>query len=74
MLAEEATKESKEADEDQFLDQDELLRRARSRLLEDLSEVNLNGDKGVLILPHSLDKYKEVRCQVSINSVIRSPI
>lgn len=60
MLAEESIKESKEADEDEFLDQDELLRRARSRLLEDLSEVNLNGDKGVLVLPHSLDKYKEV--------------
>lgn len=43
---------------------DELLRRARSRLLEDLSEGNggPGGDKGgnVLILPHSLSKYKEV--------------
>lgn len=63
-MMEESRKEGEEADEDEFLDQDELLRRARSRLLEDLSEVNLNGDKGVLILPHSLDKYKEVRFEV----------
>eukprot|EP00934_Nitzschia_sp_Nitz4_P008857 Nitzschia sp. Nitz4//scaffold161_size51353//28965//30262//NITZ4_006950-RA/size51353-augustus-gene-0.46-mRNA-1//1//CDS//3329537915//8847//frame0 len=46
--------------EEEVLDQGELLRRARSRLLEDLSEVNLNGEKGVLVLPHALDKYKEV--------------
>eukprot|EP00980_Cylindrotheca_fusiformis_P025054 scaffold12982_cov129-Cylindrotheca_fusiformis.AAC.2 len=43
-----------------ILEPDELLRRARSRLLEDLSESNLNGEKGVLMLPHSLAKYKEV--------------
>jgi hypothetical protein len=53
-----------------LLEPEELLRRARSRLLEDLSEggedgVNggvggLNGDKSVLSLPHSLAKYKEV--------------
>lgn len=39
---------------------EELLKRARSRLLEDLSEGNLTGEKGVLTLPHSLSKYKEV--------------
>jgi len=39
---------------------EELLQRARSRLLEDLSEGNLNGEKGMLTLPHSLSKYKEV--------------
>lgn len=39
---------------------EELLKRARSRLLEDLSEGNMNGEKGVLTLPHSLSKYKEV--------------
>lgn len=39
---------------------DELLKRARSRLLEDLSEGSLSGEKGVLTLPHSLNKYKEV--------------
>jgi len=39
---------------------EDLLRRARSRLLEDLSEGSLNGEKGVLTLPHSLSKYKEV--------------
>ena len=56
------------------LEPEELLRRARTRLLEDLSEGGgsgggngngsnggLNGEKGsVLILPHSLSKYKEV--------------
>lgn len=60
-------------EEDDFdestLEPEELLRRARSRLLEDLSEGSggngasggLNSDKGsVLILPHSLSKYKEV--------------
>jgi len=46
--------------EEETLNQDELLRRARSRLLEDLSEGNLSGEKGVLTLPHSLAKYKEV--------------
>lgn len=39
---------------------DELLRRARSRLLEDLSEMAMNGEKGILALPHALDKYKMV--------------
>ena len=56
------------------MEPEELLRRARSRLLEDLSEGSSsngpggnngsgpNGYKGgsVLILPHSLSKYKEV--------------
>ncbi len=54
-------KEEEDEDEDEEnMGQDELLRRARSRLLEDLSEVNLNGEKGILMLPHTLDKYKEV--------------
>jgi len=39
---------------------DELLQRTRSRLLEDLSEGSVNGEKGVLTLPHSLSKYKDV--------------
>jgi hypothetical protein len=52
--------ECEEEEEEEFLDEDELLRRARSRLLEDLSEGNLTGEKGVLTLPHSLTKYKEV--------------
>jgi len=38
----------------------ELLRRARARLLEDLSTEGAMGEKGVLPLPHSLAKYKEV--------------
>jgi len=56
-----------EDDEDEEdLDHDELLRRARSRLLEDLSQSNLSGEKGVLILPHSLGKYKEVRNNIQL--------
>jgi len=55
-----------EDDEDENLDHDELLRRARSRLLEDLSQSNLSGEKGVLTLPHSLGKYKEVRNPISV--------
>lgn len=61
--------EEEEDIDESLLEPEELLRRARSRLLEDLSEggedgVNgggLNGEKGVLTLPHSLGKYKEVR-------------
>lgn len=63
--------EDEEEIDESILEPEELLRRARSRLLEDLSEggedgVNggvggLNGDKSVLSLPHSLAKYKEVR-------------
>ena len=49
------------ADEQANLTPEELLKRARSRLLEDLSEGNINGEKGVITLPHSLAKYKEVR-------------
>ena len=52
--------EEEEEEDEANMSQDELLRRARSRLLEDLSEVNLNGEKGLLTLPHTLDKYKEV--------------
>jgi len=49
-----------EEEDEENLDHEELLRRARSRLLEDLSQSNLSGEKGVLTLPHSLRKYKEV--------------
>lgn len=56
--------DEEEEEEDQVdestLTPDELLRRARSRLLEDLSEGSINGEKGVLTLPHALTKYKEV--------------
>mmetsp|Transcript_11160 Transcript_11160/g.26892 ORF Transcript_11160/g.26892 Transcript_11160/m.26892 type:complete len:260 (-) Transcript_11160:31-810(-) len=57
---EEANEEEEEDEEEKVLNEDELLRRARSRLLEDLSQGNLNGEKGVLTLPHSLEKYKQV--------------
>jgi hypothetical protein len=56
--AEQATRAEKD---DSNLTPDELLRRARSRLLEDLSEGTMNGEKGELVLPHNLSKYKEVR-------------
>ena len=57
----EEEEEEKEAEEEEeYIDEKELLRRARSRLLEDLSQVSLNGEKGLLALPHSLEKYKEV--------------
>ena len=47
--------------DESLLTPEELLTRARSRLLEDLSEGTMNGEKGVLTLPHALSKYKEVR-------------
>mmetsp|Transcript_1841 Transcript_1841/g.2869 ORF Transcript_1841/g.2869 Transcript_1841/m.2869 type:complete len:329 (+) Transcript_1841:327-1313(+) len=47
-------------DEEAFVSPEELLRRARSRLLEDLSEGSITGEKGQLTLPHSLGKYKHV--------------
>lgn len=56
---EEANEEEEDEDEE-ILNEDELLRRARSRLLDDLSQGNLHGEKGVLTLPHSLEKYKQV--------------
>lgn len=57
---EEANGEEEKDEEGEILSEDELLRRARSRLLEDLSQGSLNGEKGVLTLPHSLEKYKQV--------------
>lgn len=69
----EEIEEPEEVEEDEEnLDQDELLRRARSRLLEDLSEVSLNGEKGILTLPHTLDKYKEVSLQPTVKDSLAS--
>jgi hypothetical protein len=45
--------------DDEDMEPEDLLKRARSRLLEDLSEGTLKGEKGALALPHSLSKYKE---------------
>jgi hypothetical protein len=45
---------------DDEVDPEDVLRKARSRLLEDLSEGNLTGEKGQLTLPHALSKYKHV--------------
>lgn len=43
------------------LDPEELLRRARNRLFEDLAcSDNCGLEKGVMPLPHSLEKYKEI--------------
>jgi hypothetical protein len=62
--------EDDDTDDDEHLDHDELLRRARSRLLEDLSQSNLTGEKGVLTLPHSLGKYKDVRSNTTKYGVV----
>ena len=50
--------EEEEIDESD-LEPEELLKRARSRLFEDLSAEN-GLEKGALAMPHSLEKYKEV--------------
>ena len=67
---------------DEAVEPEELLRRARSRLLEDLSGGNVKGgvigtsgsatdENGVMVLPHSLSKYKEVSiCLLSVESSI----
>eukprot|EP00571_Detonula_confervacea_P004704 CAMPEP_0172312976 /NCGR_PEP_ID=MMETSP1058-20130122/18973_1 /TAXON_ID=83371 /ORGANISM="Detonula confervacea, Strain CCMP 353" /LENGTH=557 /DNA_ID=CAMNT_0013026545 /DNA_START=104 /DNA_END=1777 /DNA_ORIENTATION=+ len=64
-----STDEEDEEVDESTLEPEELLRRARSRLLEDLSESSCDGGEGglngdnkgsMLILPHSLSKYKEV--------------
>ena len=56
-----ATTTSDELDEEANLEPEELLRRARSKLLEDLTnEMGLHKGS-VLPLPHSVEKYKEVR-------------
>jgi hypothetical protein len=58
---EEKLDEVEEEVDESDLEPAELLKRARSRLLEDLSAENGGLDKGTLAMPHSLDKYKEVR-------------
>ena len=62
---EEDEDEEEEVNEDD-LAPDDLLKRARSRLFEDLSESNAYSNKGaLLILPHSLTKYKNVSGMIS---------
>jgi len=57
----EEDEEEEEEIDDSNLEPQELLRRARLKLYEDLSSSdNLGLEKGVLPLPHSLEKYKEV--------------
>jgi hypothetical protein len=65
--AERDTRVEKSEKDDSNLTPDELLRRARSRLLEDLSEGAMHGEKGELMLPHSLAKYREVRFVVPVH-------
>lgn len=62
---EEDDEEEEEEEQDEDVEPSELLRRARSRLLEDLSEGSLTGEKGIVTLPHTLAKYKEVRFLLS---------
>lgn len=62
--------DSQYLDGDENFAPDELLHRARSRLLEDLSESSINGEKGMSTLPHALSKYKDVRgLSLSIRSI-----
>ena len=57
------------------LDPAELLRRARNKLFEDLScSENCGMEKGVVPLPHSLDKYKEVSCRSNFNGQAESSV
>lgn len=50
-----------QVEDESLLEPEELLRRARNRLLEDLNcSENCGVEKGILPLPHSLEKYKEV--------------
>lgn len=54
---------SEDFEDEKDLEPEELLRRARSKLLEDLA-TETNVQKSVLPLPHDLHKYKSVRsCQ-----------
>lgn len=63
--------EGEDDDDESLLEPEELLRRARSRLLEDLSEgASVSGEKGVLTLPHSLSKYKEVSWNLQNSYVV----
>ena len=57
---EEEREDEEEEEDESMLTPEELLRKARSRLLEDLSEGSINGEKGQLMLPHALGKYKSV--------------
>ena len=76
----EGDEDEEEEEDESLLEPEELLRRARSRLLEDLSEGgehhgNGHGDGrigggSVLILPHSLSKYKEVSVEQFIRVLI----
>lgn len=52
--------EEEEVIDESKLEPEELLRRARSKLFEDLSAENGGLEKGVMAFPHSLEKYKEI--------------
>jgi len=56
---EDKVQEEESEEVDSNLDPEELLRRARNKLFDDLS-AEQGLEKGVMPLPHSLDKYQEV--------------
>lgn len=58
--------EEEEEEDESMLTPEDLLRKARSRLLEDLSEGSISGEKGQLMLPHALGKYKHVSTVASV--------
>jgi hypothetical protein len=61
--------EPEEEVDESMLTPDELLRKARSRLLEDLSEGSIHGEKGEVLLPHALGKYKQVGSRIVQNTM-----
>ena len=67
--SEESPNDEEEEVDESKLEPEELLRRARSRLLEDLGssivDSQSDGPGDELTLPHSLSKYKEVRYPIA---------
>ena len=57
---EDKVEEQETEEDDSNLDPEELLRRAKNKLFDDLS-VQQGLEKGVMPLPHSLEKYQKVR-------------
>jgi hypothetical protein len=78
--AEEEGEDEEEEEDTSNLSPEELLRRARARLLEDVSTANGGpagtsvASRGVLPLPHSLGKYKNVSHQAAVLLLRFSPI
>jgi hypothetical protein len=64
-----STSNRNERESTEKLDLDQVLREARSRLAEDIADSLSNSDNGDVLLPHLLDKYKEVKCFLYVNSI-----